>query len=366
VPDLDRALRDLFTDENLQLSARPDAVRIVQDGVRRRRRRRTLTVSAALATTVGAAVAAALLVPAALTADGSHHTTPVQPEPQYDVAWVDKPAPAPWSPQPTPPKPPTMDAPRCLAGQLGVDGAQGRRANGAFFTTIQLRNVSSAPCLLVGTPVRVVAQAPGQPDVVATRGLHIASGGVGGDLQPGKLGYLSIESGHNCTARRTDPSNRYTSLSVTLPSDTQLDVPLRLDVQCGLFTGGLGVAVPPPPETPDKRNALQPTIDAPATVIPGQTLVYVLTLTNPTGSAISLHHCPGYAESAQAGLVVARSTFGLACPDSGSIAPGTAVRFEMRLPIPAGAPNGRVLLAWRLLTDGSAPQAFATVDISAV
>jgi hypothetical protein len=351
--DLDRALRDLLTDERLDLPARPDAVRIVHDGVRRRRRRRAIAVSTIAATTIGAIVAAALVVPAALTADKSHSPTPVQPDQRFDVAWVNKPAPdEPWSPKPVQPKPPTMDAPRCLASQLRPGKATTNAGGGVQFTTIRLRNVSDSPCLLVGTPPRVAAQSPGQPDVVATRGLSLGSGGVGGDLQPGKLGYLTVQTYRDCAAADT-----YSSLSVTLPSGTSMNVPLTLDAECGLKTGGLGVEQPPPTTPVDPRTYLVPTIEAPASARPGQVLTYVVTLTNPTDSAISLSHCPGYVST----LGPSKEVLGLNCDGVRSIGPGESVRYEMRLDVIADEPPGAHPLTWVLLLNDKTPLVSTTV-----
>ena len=260
-----------------------------------------------------------------------------------------------------------MDAPRCLANQLSIGKPEGNGATGMTFTTLPLRNISDAPCLLVGRPTRVAAQAAGKPDVVATNGLNLDSGGVGGDLQPGKSGYLTVETDRDCDARyatpNTFPTNNYTSLAITLPSGTTLDVPLQLDVECGLKTGGLGVDQPPPTEPVDTRTDLQPTIDAPDTVTAGQTLTYVVTLTNPTGSAISLAHCPGYVEwmGTDSGGV-AKESLGLNCSTVDEIAAGKSVRYEMKLDLPADAPPGPLMLRW-MLEAGDAPQASSTVTV---
>jgi hypothetical protein len=368
MPDLERALRDLLTDEHLRLPVRPDAARIVRDGVRRRRRRRVIAISTAAAATTGAIVAAAFVVPAALQAGGTHKTTPVQPNLSYDVAWIDKPAPKPWSPKPIQPKPPTMDAPRCTATQLRVGTPTNNGATGMYFTTIPLRNISTTPCLLVGTPVRVAAQSPGQPDVVATRGLHLGSGGVGGDLQPGRRGYLTIETDRDCPARYATPNvyphNIYNSLSVTLPSATTLSLPLKLDVECGLYTGGLGIRVPPPTTPPDPRATLQPSITSPKHAKPGATFTYVVTLSNPTDSAISLGHCPGYVEWMGSGdLELAKESLALDCATVRSIAPGQSVRYQMRMAIAGDATPGVLELTWSLEA-GLAPEASTTVVIT--
>jgi hypothetical protein len=340
VSDLDRALRDLLTDEHLDLPARPDAVRIVHDGVRRRRRHRALAISLATATAVGATVAAALALPAALTADGPHRTTPVQPDQQYDVAWVDQSAPDTWSPKPRKPKPPTMDAPRCLAGQLRAEEPVDNSGGGIRFTSIRLRNISSSPCLLIGTPPRVAAQAPGRPDIVATRGLSLGSSGVGGDLKPGKLGYLTIQTARDCSSTAT-----YSSLSVTLPSGTSMSIPMTVDAGCGLKTGGLGVDEPPPTTPVDPRSYLRATIEAPDTATAGQVLSFVVSLTNPTDSAVSLSHCPGYVAT----LGPSKEVLSLNCAGVRSIDPGQSIRYEMRLVVRADEPPGPQSLTWVLL-----------------
>lgn len=352
--DLDRALRDLLTDEHLDLPARPDAVRIVHDGVRRRRRHRAIAISLATAAAAGATVAAALVVPAALTADGSNPPTPVQPDRSYDVAWVNKPAPDMWSPKPIQPKPPTMDAPRCLASQLHARSVTTKGSMGTSFTTVHLRNVSSTPCLLIGTPLRVAAQSAGRPDVVATRGLSLGSGGVGGDLQPGKLGYLTVETNRDCGLRQRVSS----ALSVTLPSGTSLTVPATIDVQCGLKIGGLGVNQPPPEIPVDPRSYLRPTIEAPAKATAGQVLSFVVTLTNPTDSTISLSHCPGYVETLGPG----KEEHALNCSGGiRSIAPGQSVRYEMRISVRADEPPGPHPLTWVLLLNDRTRLASKTV-----
>jgi hypothetical protein len=339
----------------------------VHDGVRRRRRQRTIAVSTAAAATVGAIVAAALTVPAALSAGGPKHTTPIQPNQRYDVAWVDQPAPKPWSPKPIQPSPPTMNAPRCLASQLHVGKPLGNGATGMMFTTIPLRNISTTPCLLVGTPARVAARAAGKPDVVATRGLQLGSGGVGGDLQPGRRGYLTIETDRDCAARyatpNTFPTNNYSSLSVTLPSGSSFSVPLQLDVECGLHTGGLGIRVPPPRTPPDPRGKLQPSITSPKQAQPGRSFDYVVTLTNPTEQTISLEHCPGYVEwLGTDDHGVAKESLGLNCSTVRHIAPGQAVRYQMRLDVPADATPGVLELDWTLAA-GLAPETSTRVLI---
>lgn len=353
MPDLDRELRELLTDDNLQLAARPDATRIVHEGVRRRRRHRAIAASTAVAAAVAGVITGATMLPGAFTADRS--TAPVDPGLQYDVAWIDRPAPEPWSPKAVEPPPPPMDAPRCLADQLKVGPITPNGATGMLFTTITLRNVSSDACLLVGRPQRVAAQSQGKPDVVATNGLNLGTGGVGGDLAPGKTGYLTVETDRDCDARyatpNTFPTDKYSSLAITLPSGTSIDTPLTLDVECGLKTGGLGVDQPDATDPVDPRDELQPAIEAPDSALAGRTLTYVVTLTNPTGTAISLSHCPGYVETLDShSAAVAKESLGLNCSTVDQIAADSSVRYEMRLLIPDDAGPGPMTLRWALET----------------
>jgi len=363
MPDLDRALRDLLTDDRLELPVRRDASRIVREGVRRRRRRRTIAATTVLATTTGVAVAVAFTVPALLTSGADRPSVPTQPHVKYDVAWVDQPAPRMWSPKAVQPKPPTMDAPRCLASQLKLVRVDTNGGGGVLFHILRLRNISSAPCLLVGTPPRVVARMSGKPDVVATRGLQLGSGGVGGDLQPGKLGYLTLETNRDCPDRyatpSTFPTNDYSSLSVTLPSGTSFTVPMELDAECGLKTGGLGINVAEPHPPVDPRTFLEPIVEAPRTATPGSSLDYVVTLTNPTDSAISLSHCPGYVET----LGPSKEVLGLDCSGVHSIGAGASVRYEMRIDAPTEVATGPLQLTWTLLVSGDTPLRSTTVII---
>lgn len=367
MPDLDRALRDLLTDDRLDVAVRPDATRVIRDGVRRRRRNRAIAATAGTLVGTGAAVAAAIVIPAALSNGGGKATVPMQPS--YDVRWVDKPAPAPWSPPALQPPTPTMNAPRCLASQLQVVRVDRSGATGTLFHFIRLRNVSNAACLLIGTPSQVAAHSPGQPDVVATRGLHLGAGGVGGDLQPGKMGYLTLETDRDCKSRNSDPSNtfptkNYSSVSVTLSSGTTFVVQEKLDVECGLRTGGLGVNLPSATQPVDPRTSLAVAIEAPRPAVPGHTFTYVVILSNTSSATVSLRHCPGYTEWINKGEAQeVKASFGLNCSNVDEIAPGQQVRYEMRLDIPADVDPGPANINWVMqipnALEGAAPM---TVD----
>jgi hypothetical protein len=138
------------------------------------------------------------------------------------------------------------------------------------------------------------------------------------------------------------------------------------------FTGGHVCSVQPPPEggatvmplgsrpTPlptAKPLPLRATISAPASVRAGETLAYVVTITNASATAVALQPCPFYREWL-AGRVTASTTpppgfpsgkpwdavkryagnvkesYSLNCRAVPEIAGGASVTFEMRLRIP--------------------------------
>ena len=104
------------------------------------------------------------------------------------------------------------------------------------------------------------------------------------------------------------------------------------------------------------------TISAPASVKRGSTLVYYVTAKNTTQSDYSLDPCPNYIEILGAKNPVAE--YRLNCSPVGHIAPGVAVKFEMKLTLPSTVPLGTTQLWWALL-DGrvASPNVHATIAV---
>ena len=365
---LERALRELLTDDKLSLPTRPGAVAAVHDGVRRRRRRRTAAAVTSIATVVAGSVTGITLLTTAGTRAEPPTKLPPSPNLSYDVPWVNRITPPLWSPAPIAAKLPTLNAAPCRADQLAVVQKTHQNGTGSELWFILLRNISNKPCKLIGSPMEVVATEPGQPDVVGSRGLSIGHGGVGGDLQPGKEGYLTVETSRSCPQWQSTKAPLYYTLVVTLPSATAITAHMPLNVVCGLHNGGLGVLQPPTRYPPDPRRVLEAGLSVPANVHAGKTLDYVVTLTNPTARAVSLRHCPGYVESGTfADATPIKAVFGLNCTSVGSIAAGKSVRFQMRLHIPADAPAGLLNLSWQLVIGkpGTYPTTMASVPVLA-
>jgi hypothetical protein len=97
----------------------------------------------------------------------------------------------------------------------------------------------------------------------------------------------------------------------------------------------------PQPGTP---ATLEARIDLPSSVRAGATILYTVTLTNPTDVAVSLRPCPGYTD----GL---GSSFALNCDTVHAIPPHGHVDYAMRIRIPEKyTRNGVAKVAWSLNT----------------
>ncbi|MDH2445488.1 hypothetical protein QDR37_16195 [Amnibacterium sp. CER49] len=98
-------------------------------------------------------------------------------------------------------------------------------------------------------------------------------------------------------------------------------------------------------------------IAAPATARAGSVLAYTVTLTNTSAKAVRLSPCPTYTEAALPSGVPLR--YRLNCTPVRALPPSSAVRFAMRLALPADP--GAVTLRWTL-ADG--PTATARVTLT--
>jgi hypothetical protein len=367
VDDLERALRDMLTDERLDVPLRSGATQMVHEGVRRRRRGRAIGATVSAVVAVAGAIVGAVVITGAGT-QATQQPTPGQSPLSYDVPWTALAMPKTWSPPAISSTLPTLDAPACRADQLRAGQPAHNGATGHLFTIVPLRNVSLSTCKLIGSPQRVVARQAGRPDVVGTRGLQLGTGGVGGDLAPGHGGYLTVETDRDCPARYATPNRFptriYHSLAVTLPSGSTLTLAARLDVECGLRNGGLGVSVAQPRQPPDPRRVLLATLSAPESVRAGTMLRYVVTLTNPTATVVSLRHCPGYLQEASfADGSREKEPLGLNCATVHAVGPGESVRYEMRLAVPSTTTAGVVDVDWHLIVLSGPPPAQATIRV---
>lgn len=320
----------------------------------------TLTV---LAVTVGVAA----LRPAGHRAGGAG-ATPGTAVPVATAEGVVPWAPLPWTPPPVPaessPAPRPHTAPPCRAAGLAPSFDRENGAGGHLVVFLHLRNTGAAPCLLDGYP-RVTALQPGRPAVAATAGSWVPDPGSA-DAAPGTDAWLGLETVTYCPARPGGGGGlpRYHHLDVVLPSGDHLALGNAdgFDVTCGLFLTHFFVPRPDPTPPPDPTAALRVSLELPATVVAGTTLTYVAVLSNPTDRAIALRPCPGFLQNLTEPVVKDLHT--LNCGRAPVVPAGGAVRFAMRLPVPASARPGPVTVRW-FLASASGGRASATVRVVA-
>lgn len=284
------------------------------------------------------------------------------------VAWIDAPPP-PARPPATTAAPPPANARPCGRRDVSAafDGRNG--AGGHAVAYVRFRNVSSSTCLLAGYP-RVVATRPGRPAVTATDGSFFRAGPAA-NMPPGGVTLLGLETDTYCAARPGGGGGRrYDHVSITLPGggSAVLGVPrsIGFDVTCGLHLGRFFDPRDPQPEPVHPPAPLRAALALPRTVTAGSLLRFTVALRNPTAHPVGLTPCPGYVEEVATATPVKRS-YALNCAPVRVIGPGRAVRFAMRLPIPAGSTPGPARVVWSLQApDGAAWSTGAAVlDVEA-
>lgn len=186
------------------------------------------------------------------------------------------------------------------------------------------------------------------------------------------------------------------SIIALLPNDptpivARVDPPMSIGPRCDNPSGGTTLSTGPVRPWPTQEPivttppaSLAARIDAPPVAIAGETLRYVVTLTNLTPDAVSLDPCPSYIEwlgghplptpspppdwpsfkrwepiAQYAGF--RKAAYRLNCAGVREIAPRQAIAFEMRIDVPADG-IGADTLRWSLQY-GGVPNASAPIRI---
>jgi hypothetical protein len=313
-----------------------------------------------------ALLASALAACATTQADGSSTHAGV-------VAWVDRPAPPYTAPQPTPLPYPTA-APACRVDQIRATGPNGGVATGNVDERFTFTNISRASCLLRGFPT-ISALAPDGRRVPLRRVTPSPQGTffallVPAAIPPGHHVYLDLAT-EDVTCRLGRPFV-YRDLSFRLPDGRRLLTHTRLPRFCGgwrMSRFGLPertTATAPP--SPGSLDTLRVAVSLPSSAQAGATLRYLITITNPTDTAVRLEPCPSYTEWFYLPTEPIDHHRGpaylLNCDAIRLIAPGHRVRYEMRMRLPA-MPSGVAKFGWHLNTPNE-PGAGTVLAISPV
>lgn len=278
----------------------------------------------------------------------------------------------PWSsetPQPfitpAPTEPP--DAAACRVDQVsaGVAGWQG--ATGSMAGGFLIWNTSQEPCRLAGRPSIAIRDASGQelavtnvpapePPVLPIVLPAKQPAPVLFEEAPAGLAQVTIQWFNWCGADPAEPM----SLAITLPEGGVLQAPVvmggvpRCDeastgssLSVAAFDAAPGPSPSDPPAVP--AEALEVSLEVPDQATAGQTLHYVVVLTNPTTSPIDLRPCPAYMERVNAPGGGVAVDYILDCAGVPTIAPGATIRFAMQLDIPASIPaSDEAAIVWSL------------------
>lgn len=262
-----------------------------------------------------------------------------------------------------------QDAPRCRADQLQLVPQLGTGA-GTQYAALDVHNVGSAACAVSGRPTLELLDAIGrvwQSDTTAPASTT-ATPVV---LLPNSW----ASTGSLAVADLTCGGDRTTTLRVTMPGEhasRTFAFPVGAPTHPDACAGGQqadrphpgGLVVPSfttkdqPAESFAALRAFTVTLDAPGSVRAGSTLQYSALLRNTTAATagIGASPCPLY-DQRVAATPTAGGTYVLSCQPAdrqqghpGTQAPpGQAIRFLMRLRIPADAPLGPTTLTWRLV-----------------
>ncbi len=349
----------------------------------------------------GALGAAALVVVLASAACGAQPTAapsaPPSARPSRSasaIAWLPLPAAHRYPPAPTPPaipRPPIPvppATPACQAGQLEGASAGEGAATGHVNMPIVLRNRGAAACVLAGWADLRILDGHGQ---VLAAAVGTANRGTFFVDWP-KVAVLLTPNTPPLPARPGSgqpPSRGQAVMNLEWYDCRQ---PQAAVLVMDLPAGGGRLRVPfdrkaayspvcdnpgPKPAGTVARGPLSPAgfpwppaphyldvrvgIHAPASVRPGATLAYQVTLTNRDHGSYRLDPCPDYNEFLGRKDVVA--SYQLNCQPVGAIAPGQRVTFQMQLAIPSTTATGPNRLIWALL-DGRIATPVATAPLT--
>jgi hypothetical protein len=228
---------------------------------------------------------------------------------------------------------------------------------------LTLRNVAADACLVSATMPIAVVLGTGQHSQAgrdSKTSMIGASNGMDG-LAAGGSVHIIIGTPGTCPGAGTNPKIA-SVVQLTLTGGEVIAVTgTWINVECGPpVVLAFDLQQTAPAAVP--ASAIVAKLAAPSSAVAGQTLVYFVTVSNPTLRAISLSPCPSYTESIGAGAPF-KQTFLLNCTAVGGIPGGGQVTFEMRLQLPTNTPKGRAKLSWHLeVPNGAYAGASVTVN----
>ena len=262
------------------------------------------------------------------------------------------------------------DAPACRASQFRARVGRGGVGLGNDLTTIVLTNTGPL-CRLSGYP-----NLEGLSATQGWRPLQVRKTGTYfGDLNAanvatGRSGLLLLGTSVSCNALNSPSEAQilaneraftYHAIRVVFANrrGTVGVNHLDLDVACGLEESHLGVWPPTSGVTvapPGSVGVLLATVTLPRSLRAGTTMHYVVTLRNPTKTAVHFTPCPNFTEFIFLapdvnGTRPEAHTYALNCAQATPVSPHDTERFAMELTIPYSARSSLAKFGWSLDTD---------------
>jgi hypothetical protein len=355
---LEEDLRRVFADSRRQVPPWPDATGRVRAGMRRRHRRRVTAAAGSVTLVVLVAIAVAV---AGLRPPAPPPPTEPAPTPTLtSVPWLDLPA----ATYPRPTLGPRTATVACTAGNLELSPVFGNGAGGTQVYVVEVRNTAATPCTLSGVPVLRYSDGTktrtGQTTQL-TPHERLDPNALPATINPGETARLEIDTFGSCLDGR--PETLYADARLVLADGSLLPLGLTLDATCGVQESQWSRPAPDGTLANPAWDVLTIALDLPPTVQIGQTLEYVVVVSNPSDAPVALTPCPNYQQSIT--FVKTGGFHQLNCSVP-VIPPRAGVRFAMRVPIPDyTSATGPEKLTWQLQTDTpeTAPTATGIVTL---
>jgi hypothetical protein len=283
------------------------------------------------------------------------------------VAWADLPF-QPYLPSPFA-TPSAVPAKPCRLPDLSEQPPGMAAGFGNEAVVFDFVNRTSHTCLASGSP-HVAVSLPGHPTVVATPGGVFDQHLPPADLLPGAHTGFAVGFAYSCLTGTGPPL--YDHVTVTLPGGGTFAQSLSglqgvngrlttgIEVGCGVTVTELYVPPPQSAYPTDPMVGLTVSAQMPPSVRIGQTVVYLVTLSNPTSTALVLNPCRGYFQMLDS-TKTASSFYQLNCDAAHPIPAYGSESFVMRMQSYSIEP-GAHSLCWTLDTGpASGPQACKSI-----
>lgn len=249
---------------------------------------------------------------------------------------------------------PVAGAHPCGSASLRIVAGAAGAWRGQATQEIRIANTGSEACYLPGFPSAQL-QPPGEaPQGVGAsdKAPQLAHERI--DLAPGDEALMLLGTPGSCAASGGPQRKVSKRLQLALPGGgvKQLDG-VHIDTLCGRasvlrFHPVQGGAAPAR-QAGATLGQLTSSLSVPDEAVRGGQLRYVVTLSNPTASPVSLAACPAYTQSLYAGGRAAESTLRLNCGGAGTeVAAHSSVSFAMQAQVPADLAPGELKLSWKL------------------